>query len=110
MPDKSIIHVIAVAGGTSAGSLPIGLDVAALQAEELIMVIKIGKEFGVSLTKTAAAAVLTAAGCTVVGTAVFATLNVGYPFTIPAKVATAIGVIEAAGHLVYKYFEERYGK
>lgn len=109
MPDRSIIHTIAAAGGASAGALPVGLDVIALSAEEVTMVMLIGKEFGVSVDKTMAKGILTACGCTVVGSAVFTAVNIGYPFTIPAKIAIAVGIIEAAGHLVYDYFEERYG-
>ncbi len=109
-PSRSTVHSIALAGGATAGVLPVGLDVSALCAEEVAMVIKLGREFGVTLTKSAAAGVLTAAGCTVVGTAVFAAANIGYPFTIPIKIGIAVGVIEAAGNLVYDYFDAKYGQ
>lgn len=110
MPSRSIIHAIAVAGGATAGTLPVGADVAGLMAEEIVMVTKIGKEFGVSVDKTMAEGILTACGCTAVGAAVFATVNIGYPFTIPAKIAIAAGIIEVAGNLVYDYFEKKYGQ
>ncbi len=110
MPNRDIIHAIAAAGAATAGALPVGVDVAALMAEEVTMVIQIGKEFGVSVDKTMAKGILTACGCSVVGSAIFAAVNVGYPFTIPAKIAIAAGVIETAGNLVYDYFEENYGQ
>lgn len=109
MPSRNIIHTIA-AGGATAGALPIGADVIALVAEEITMVIKIGKEFGVSVDQTMAKGILTACGCTVVGKAIFAVVNIGYPFTIPAKIGIAVSVIEAAGNLVYNYFEENYSQ
>ncbi|MDE7245663.1 MAG: hypothetical protein K2O18_17055 [Oscillospiraceae bacterium] len=110
MPSRSIVHTIALAGAATAGALPVGVDVAALMAEEIAMVIQIGKEFGVSVDKTMAKGIMTACGCSVVGSAVFATANIGYPLTIPAKIAIAAGIIEAAGNLVYDYFEEKYGQ
>lgn len=109
MPDRSIIHVVAVAGGAAAAALPVGADVIALAAEEVTMVMKIGQEFGVSVTESMAKGILTACGCTVVGSAIFEAVNIGYPFTIPAKTAIAVGVIESAGNLVYNYFEKHYG-
>lgn len=109
-PSRNIIHAIAVAGGATAGALPPFLDVPALCAEEVAMVIALGREFGVKLTKSAATGVLTAAGCTAVGTAVFASANIGYPLTIPIKIGIASGVIEAAGNLVYDCFEAKYGQ
>lgn len=108
-PSRSIIHTIAATGGAAAAALPVGADVAALMAGEITMVIKIGKEFGVELDKSAAAGVLTACGCTVVGSSIFEAANIGYPFTIPIKTAIAVGVIEAAGNLVYDYFDAKYG-
>lgn len=108
-PSKSIIHKTAAAGAAIAGVLPVGADIASLCVQEVNMVIAIGEAFGVRLDKTAAAGVLTAAGCTVIGGAVFEAVNIGYPFTIPAKIAVATATIEAAGNLVYKYFEKRYG-
>lgn len=109
MPNRSIVHAIAVAGGVTAGTLPVGLDVSALMAEEVAMVVSIGKAFGVSVDKTMAKGILTACGCTAVGTAIFTAVNIGYPFTIPAKITIAAGVIETAGNLVYNYFEKNYG-
>ena len=109
-PSRSIVHTIAMAGGATAGALPVGADVAALCAEEVAMVIKLGREFGVELTKSAAIGVLTAAGCTAVGTTIFAAANIGYPLTIPIKIGIAVGVIEAAGNLVYDYFDAKYGQ
>ncbi len=108
-PSRGIIHAFALAGGTIAGATPPILDIPALSAEEIVMVIKLGKEFGVDIDKTAAAGVLTAAGCTVAGTAVFEAVNIGYPLTIPVKIAVATATIEAAGNLVYNYFEKKYG-
>lgn len=109
MPNRNIIHTIAAAGGATAGALPVGIDVVALMAEEITMVIKIGEAFGVSVDQTMAKGILTACGCTAVGTAIFAAVNIGYPFTIPAKIGIAVGVIETAGNLVYNYFEKNYG-
>lgn len=102
------MHKFAVAGAVIAGALPPGADIPALMAEEVTMVIKMGREFGVELDKSTAAGVLTACGCTVVGYALFETLNFAYPATIPVKVTIATGVIEAAGNLVYDYFESKY--
>jgi len=108
MANKSVVHKIAVAGGATAGALPIGADVMGLMAEEIAMVVRIGAEFGVSVDKTMAKGILTACGCTIVGSGIFAAANVGYPFTIPLKIAIAVSVIEVAGNLVYAYFEENY--
>ena len=108
MSNRNIVHKIAAAGGATAGALPVGLDVVALMAEEVGMVIAIGKEFGVSVDEVMAKSILTACGCTAVGTAIFAAVNIGYPFTIPAKITIAVSVIEAAGNLVYDYFEKKY--
>lgn len=109
-PSRSIVHAFAAAGGAIAGAMPPIVDIPALIAEEVTMVIKLGREFGVELTKSAATGVLTAAGCTAVGTAIFETANIGYPFTIPIKIGIAVGVIEVAGNLVYDYFDAKYGQ
>ena len=108
-PSRDIIHMFAIAGGAIAGATPPILDIPALAAEEVTMVIKLGKEFGVDVDKSTATGILTACGCTVVGSAIFEAANLGYPFTIPEKIVIAAGVIEAAGHLVYNYFEDKYG-
>lgn len=108
-PSRTIIHAIAAAGGATAGAMPPLVDIPTLCAEEVAMVIALGKEFGVKLTKSAAAGVLTAAGCTVVATTIFEVANIGYPFTIPIKIGIAVSTIEAAGNLVYDYFDAKYG-
>lgn len=110
MFNRNIVHTIAAAGGVTAGALPVGLDVAALMAEEIGMVIAIGKEFEISVNEMMAKSILTACGCTIAGTTIFAAVNVGYPFSIPVKTAIAVGVIETAGNKVYDYFEKRYNE
>lgn len=43
-------------------------------------------------------AIMTGALGTVIGTTIFEGLNIGYPFTIPAKIATAAAVMEILGN------------
>lgn len=105
MPDRSIIHKWAAAGGATAGALPVGADAIALAAEELTMTIQVAAMFGVSLSKSAAEGVMAACAGNIIGTAIFESLNLGYPFTIPAKIAVAVGTIEAVGNAVYTYYE-----
>lgn len=103
--DYSIIHKWAAAGGATAGALPVGADAVALAAEEVAMTIQVAAMFGVSLTKSAAQGIMAACCGNIIGTAIFEALNIGYPFTIPAKIAAAVGTIEAVGNAVYNYYK-----
>ena len=105
MPSKSVIHKWAAAGGATAGVLPVGADVIALKAEEIAMVIHVASLFGVSLTDSAAEGIIAAELGGLIGTAIFEAVNIGYPFTIPAKIGIAVGVIETLGNAAYNYFE-----
>lgn len=105
MPSRNEIHKWAAIGGATAGALPIGPDAIALSAEEVAMTIKIAAMFGVSLTKSTAEGVMAACCGAIIGTAIFEALNVGYPFTIPAKIAAAAVTIEAVGNAVFTYYE-----
>ena len=102
---RSIIHKWAIAGGATAGALPVGADAVALAAEEVTMTIQVASMFGVSLTQSTAEGVMAACASNLIGTAIFESLNLAYPATIPAKIAIAAGVIEAVGNAVYTYYE-----
>lgn len=108
MPSKSAkqkIHKWALAGGAKVGVLSeIPSSVVPLYAEEIVMVIHVASLFGISLTKSAAEGVAAELG--LIGTAIFEAVNVGYPYTIPAKIAIAAGVLETFGNTAYSYFEK----
>ncbi|MDE7245664.1 MAG: hypothetical protein K2O18_17060 [Oscillospiraceae bacterium] len=106
MPDRSVIHKYAAAGAATAGALPVGADAVALAAEEVAMVIQIGSLFGISLSKAGAEGIIAAYLGGLVGGTIFEVANVGYPFTIPVKIAIATGVIEGLGNAAYNYFEK----
>lgn len=103
---RNVIHKWAAAGATTAGALPVGADAAALFGEEVLMVIHVASLFGQSISKkTASQAIATGTLGVVAGTAIFESLNVAYPFTIPAKIAVAVGVIEALGNATYEFYK-----
>lgn len=107
MPDRSVIHKWAAAAGATAGALPVGADAAALFGQEVLMVVNVAGLFGHKITKEVATqAILTGLMGNVAGTAVFEGLNVGYPFTIPAKIAVAVGVVELLGNTTFDYYEK----
>jgi Uncharacterized protein/domain associated with GTPases len=106
MADRSVIHKWAMAGGATAGALPIGPDAIALSAQEVLMVVQIASLFGVSLSKGAAQGLIAAQLGGLVGGAIFEAANIGYPFTIPLKITIAVGVIESIGNAAYNYFEK----
>lgn len=110
---RSEIHIWAAAGGATAGALPVGLDSTALVAEEIAMIIRIGSHFGRNLTRNMAEGILSSQLATVIGStayvaslAAFEAANVGYPFTIPAKIGIAAGIIELIGNAAYSYYEK----
>ncbi len=105
MVDRKVIHKWAVAGGATAGALPVGADALALAAEEVAMVVHVASLFGISLTESAAEGLIAAQLGGFVGTVIFEAVNIGYPFMIPAKIAIAVGVIESIGNAAYNYFE-----
>lgn len=107
-PSRARIHAWAVAGGATAGALPVGADAVALASEEILMTINIAAMFGEKISKSAAEGIIVSTVGTVAGTAIFESLNVGYPFTIPAKIAVAVGVIETLGHTIYEYYDKKY--
>lgn len=105
--NRSIIHKWAAVGGATAGALPIGPDAIVLAAEEVTMTIQVAAMFGVPLTKSAAEGVMASCCGSIIGTAVFEGLNVGYPVTIPVKVLAAVTTIEGVGNAVYSYYESK---
>lgn len=108
MSDKSrsLIHKYAVAGATTAAVLPIGPDAIVLASEEALMVVHVAAMFGHAISKkTATQAIATGTLGIIVGTAIFESLNVGYPFTIPAKIATATTVMEILGNATYEFYK-----
>ena len=107
-PSRSRIHAWAAAGGATAGALPVGADAIALAAEEVLMTINIAAMFGEKISKSAAEGIIASTVGTVAGTAIFESLNVAYPFTIPANIAVAVGVIEALGNTIYEYYDKKY--
>lgn len=103
---RSIIHKYAIASATTAAVLPVGADALALAGEEALMVVHVAAMFGHSISKeTAAQAIMTGALGTVIGTTIFEGLNIGYPFTIPAKIATATAVMEILGNATYEFYK-----
>lgn len=105
-PDRSIIHKWAATGAATAAVLPAPADATVLFGEEVMMVIQVASIFGHAISrKTASQALTTGALGTLIGTAIFETLDIGYPFTIPAKIAVAASVIEALGQYTYTFYE-----
>ena len=103
---RSLIHKYAAASAATAAVLPVGADVLALAGEEALMVVHVAAMFGHSISKkTAAQAITTGALGTVVGTAIFEGLDIGYPFTIPAKIAVATAVMETLGNATYEFYK-----
>ena len=105
MSSRSVIHKWALVGGTTAGTLPVGVDAMALAAEEVSMVVQIAGLFGRSLSEAAAEGLIAANLGGLVGGTIFEAANIGYPFTIPLKITIAVGVIETLGNTAYSYFE-----
>lgn len=104
--NRNIIHKWAAASAVTAGVLPVGLDAVVLFGEECLMYINVAAMFGHHISmKMAEEALTTGALGTVVGTTVFEGLDVGYPFTIPAKIAVATSVMEGLGHAAFSIFE-----
>lgn len=105
-PDRSIIHKWAATGAATAAVLPAPKDAIVLCEEEVLMVIQVASHFGHAISqKTASQALTTGALGTFVGTTLFETLNIGYPFTIPVKIVVAASVIEALGQYTYTFYE-----
>lgn len=71
------------------------------------MTIQVAAMFGVSLTKANAEGVMAACASKLMGAAIFESLNLAYPVTIPAKIAIAVGTFEAVGNAVYSYYEQQ---
>lgn len=107
-PSRSRIHGWALAGGATAGALPVGADAVALAAEEVLMTIHIASMFGEKISKSVPEGLIASTVGTVVGTAIFESLNLGYPFTIPAKIAVAVGIIETLGHAIYEIYDKKH--
>lgn len=107
-PSRTIIHKWAAIGGATAGALPVGADAIALAAEEVLMTIRIASLFGEEISKSVAEGIIASSVGSVAGTAIFESLNVGYPFTIPAKIAVAVGVIETLGNAIYEIYDKKY--
>ena len=104
---KKIVHGYSLAGAASAAALPVGADAAALFGEECLMVVHIAASHGQKISKeTAAQAITTGVLGTYVGTAIFEGLDIAYPYTIPAKIAVAFGVMEALGNATDEYFKD----
>ena len=107
-PSRKRIHWWAAIGGATAAALPVGADAAALAAEEVLMTIRIASMFGEKISKSAAEGIIASTVGSVAGTAIFESLNLGYPATIPAKTAVAVGVIEALGNAIYEMYYNKY--
>lgn len=100
------IHGFSLVGAITAATLPIGADAISLAAEEALLVIYIAAEHGEAITKkTALEAITTGAFGIYIGTALFESLNLAYPYTIPAKIAVAVSVMETLGHAVFIFYE-----
>jgi len=107
-PSRSRIHAWAAVGGATAGALPVGADAIALAAEEVLMTIRIASMFGEEISKSVAEGLIASSVGSVAGTAIFESLNLAYPFTIPAKIAVAVGVIETLGNAIYEIYDRKY--
>lgn len=106
--DKDTIHRWVGAMASTVGALPAGVDVIALKEEEIAMVIHVAGLFGMSLTHSAAEGIIAAEfGEVIGGTAIFESVNNGYPSTIPAKISIAGGVLDTLGKAAYYYFEKK---
>ncbi len=104
--NRKVVHKWAAASAVTAAALPVGADAAVLFGEEVLMVIHVAALFGHSISKkTARQAITTGVLGTITGTVVFEGLNVGYPYTIPAKIATATGIMELLGNATYEFYE-----
>ena len=109
---RTKIHLWAAAGAATAAAFPVIVDSTALAAEEVFMVIQVGSYFGVSIDKAAAHGILCGAIASSVGVATFVTANaaleaadLAYPFSFPAKIGIAVGIVELVGIAAYRYFE-----
>lgn len=60
------------------------------------------------LSKSVAEGIIASTVGSVAGTAIFESLNIAYPFTIPAKIAVTVGVIEILGHTILEMYERKY--
>lgn len=107
-PSRFRIHMWAVIGGTTAAALPVGADAVALAAEEILMTIRIAAMFGEEISKSTAEGIIAASVGSAAGSAIFESLNLAYPATIPAKTAIAIGVIETLGNAIYEIYDKKY--
>lgn len=106
-PSRAVIHKWAAASAATAGVLPVGLDAVALFGEEVLMVTNVAALFGQSLTKEVAKQALeTGILGTVAGTLIFEGMDVGYPWTIPAKIAVATTMMEGLGHATFTFYEK----
>lgn len=103
--NRNVIHKWAAVSAVTAGALPVGADATALFAEEVLMVVNVASLFGYSISKeTAKQALLTGVLGNIAGTMIFESLNVAYPFTIPAKIAVATGVMEVLGNTTFEFY------
>lgn len=103
--NHNVIHKWAAAGAITAGTLPVGSDTTVLFAEEVLMIVNIASLFGYSISKeTAKQALLTGVLGNIAGTMIFASLNIAYPFTIPAKIAVATGVMAVLGNTTFEFY------
>ena len=104
--NHNVVHKWAAVSAATAGALPVGADATALFAEEILMVVNVASLFGHSISKeTARQALLTGILGNIVGTMIFESLNAAYPFTIPAKIAVATGVMEVLGNTTFEFYK-----
>jgi len=107
---KMVVHSMAAAGMPTVAALPVGADATALRAEEVAMIIAIGKVYGQKLTKAAASGILASGFAQMVGEKIAIGLlemsNATGPLAFVIKSGVAVSLIEMVGMCAIDFFEE----
>lgn len=107
---KIVVHSMAVAAMPTVAALPVGADAAALRAEEVAMIVAIGKIYDQKLTKAAASGLLASGFAQMVGEKIALGLmemsNATGPLAFAIKSGVALSLIEAVGMCAIDFFEE----
>ena len=103
------VHLTAAAGAATVAILLPPADAFALRAEEIGMILKIGKLYGIKMTRSAAKGLFISGFAQLVGEKAALTAlegaNLAGPAAYPIKASIAVSLIEAVGYASIRHFE-----
>ena len=112
--NRAQCHTIIHAASIASGAIGAGLcwlpcsDAPAISAIQIGMVIKLGKVFGIKVTKSVAKAAIAAAAATAAGRAASSVATFWIPFAnLAINASTAVGITEFVGWAMAEEFAEK---